>query len=101
MSDKSRHTPGPWVINEYPGSIPARTISGQEFDEIASIRGRFDWPEQAANARLIAAAPDLLEAAVHALDQCLGEGWKESDVEWHPDSFFTKFMRAVKKATGE
>ena len=59
----SSHTPGPWVFNE---SIP-RTVKAPKdgyitrhiCDMDASTISAFD---QDANARLIAAAPDLLEA---------------------------------------
>lgn len=71
------HTPGPWAISDYGSSIitnaadlpPGRTFGyGCGSDHIASLNdGEYheyaDALEQAANARLIAAAPDLLEAA--------------------------------------
>ena len=58
---ENKHTPGPWhVINEW-------NVSGPEY-EVAngSIMVRDD-DESAANARLIAAAPDLLKALEIAL----------------------------------
>ena len=59
---ENKHTPGPWhVINEW-------NVSGPEY-EVAngSIMVRDD-DESAANARIIAAAPDLLEALEMALN---------------------------------
>ena len=50
----AEHTPGPWVINglsEYRGSY-----------EINGCNALYDDPEGEANIRLIAAAPDMLEA---------------------------------------
>lgn len=64
------HTPGPWVLTEgdrFESSCVITTHSrlDESLTSIAEIAT--DWvgrlgPEQQANARLIAAAPDLLEA---------------------------------------
>lgn len=62
----NKHTPGPWKWhdNGYPQGI--RSDTGPGAVEICRIGGVADAPEDAwecdANARLIAAAPDLLEA---------------------------------------
>ena len=66
------HTPGPWTYRraKYPvdGSYDyaiAAKVGGQEFCIIAEAFGRVAdavWPDAEANARLIAAAPDLLAA---------------------------------------
>lgn len=67
------HTAGPWrAIDNYPNahhSIPAtvHVNSNQGWVEVAQLAGK----NQSANARLIAAAPELLEAlklAITALD---------------------------------
>mgnify|MGYP006357519355 CR=1 FL=1 len=66
----SKHTPGPWAIS--PTSRPETEFSVA--DTSGMIICRFDrWicdaePEQDANARLIAAAPELL-AALQALTE--------------------------------
>ncbi len=76
---ETKHTPGPWWYDTYntvfSGSVPANNML-----EICSIPDepetgespcptRDKWyPESAANARLIAAAPDLLEALKMILD---------------------------------
>jgi cytochrome c556 len=65
---EQKHTPGPWSIgsplNNPNNGFPIRSESGEEVAVVA------DWSHRAnierANARLIAAAPDLLEAAIHA-----------------------------------
>jgi hypothetical protein len=58
----SKHTPGDWVIDQ----TPERALSIFDSDScgilIAEIAGDADHPEVEANARLIAAAPELLEA---------------------------------------
>lgn len=53
------HTPGPWRIGHKHGS-PIRIIGGDMTLALVSPQGE-------ANARLIAAAPDLLEALTGAL----------------------------------
>lgn len=74
MSDRAAHTPGPWLIREgfrsetwdvYPhrGGPPK---FGQ-WAEIATVENRND-------ARLMAAAPDLL-ANAYAADTCLSVAW--------------------------
>lgn len=58
MTIETKHTPGPWSANK----MHAR--GGIEFyiDDVATIDGpNYDFPEMEANARLIAAAPEMLE----------------------------------------
>lgn len=76
------HTPGPWVVIE--GRF-AWTIGKWPY-RIAEIS---NVAEYKANARLIAAAPDLLEA----LEQI---AWS-NDSKWQADCA----RAAIKKATGE
>lgn len=76
----SAHTPGPWI---------AKTESGRMFFIDASIGGR-RWQEVAtclpcevgdieANARLIAAAPQLLEALMGCVDALIVGATRERD----------------------
>jgi hypothetical protein len=75
---RAKHTPGPWVSNGFAieqENGPAFVIAHIEHD------GDPDWPDQGidestaeANARLIAAAPDML-AALKALDANWSEFW--------------------------
>jgi hypothetical protein len=73
MTDKTQHTPGPWWIESTGRKIQ---FGGMTFETI-HIEGPGEMPicfvwgnitEQSANARLIAAAPELLEAAESALE---------------------------------
>jgi len=84
----SEHTPGPWV-----GKTPF--ISDSSGKTIATVEP-FAAAEHA-NARLIAAAPDLLEA----LEELLAEADNPVGWEGHPHSDTTGFQfarDAVKKA---
>ena len=56
------HTPGPWeiIVPARSGHVHRVTSRGREFALVGCPRANDD--EQAANARLIAAAPDLLAA---------------------------------------
>lgn len=59
----SQHTPGPWSINDWPQANTDIAIGAVGTPLIARIPLRHvSINEQKANARLIAAAPELLEA---------------------------------------
>ena len=68
----SKHTPGPWVVSADPLHFYSLTtvIGGKESSQkngppqqmIVQVGGFAEWKEAEANARLIAAAPELLEA---------------------------------------
>lgn len=63
-----KHTPGPWVAPKEQGNLilPKRNWEDQQIGAIANGMQILVYPcdtmETEANARLIAAAPDLLEA---------------------------------------
>lgn len=74
-------TPGPWRVMEFNhnrrGPLQRRTIIGSNDQGFAETVGLSD-PTDAANARLIAAAPDLL-AALKALTSIPGpEDWQKA-----------------------
>jgi hypothetical protein len=95
---KTQHTPGPWAIQG--GFITAHDGAGYE-KAIAKIKTGRDWPlvqpakqdeaEAAANARLIAAAPDLLAALEHAV----------FELEEKTGVYTGDFQALIKKAKGE
>jgi len=69
----TQHTPGPWQVSPAPSSIKGAKTSLSIIRNIGgyvatAYPGGMQREEAEANARLIAAAPDLLEA----LRQCLG-----------------------------
>ena len=53
----AKHTPGPWIVNMADGDI---RIVADTFETVADVRAMYGVDR--ANARLIAAAPSLLEA---------------------------------------
>lgn len=64
----SNHTPGPWSINEWPHTNADMSVGAIGTPKIAIIPLRdVSINEQKANTRLIAAAPDLLEACEDSL----------------------------------
>ena len=107
MTNTTAHTPGPWwVYNEgsrFPG-IEAG-LNGRNFsvvvygndNEIEGVKGR-THAEAIANARLIAAAPELLEALEHYLIQDeIAEGYGGGV----GGSAREQARAAIAKATGE
>lgn len=56
---ETKHTPGPWVSTDIPSEPIVRS---DELDVSVALCFDVTGDEQLANARLIAAAPDLLEA---------------------------------------
>lgn len=83
----SKHTPGPWFVNgheHYTKYVEAR-IGGGLLQEVAACGPTEKQEQQEANARLIAAAPELLEALQH-----IEEYWNRdsneqamTDALWH------------------
>lgn len=67
----TKHTPGPWELKMPKGNRPSARISGDGWEDFAKVFTRttfegesklHDCEEGEANARLIAASPELLEA---------------------------------------
>jgi hypothetical protein len=70
MADHCKHTPGPWTLDE-PHQVWAEAVG--EYVAITAEIEDFDTvprDQAEANARLIAAAPDLLEALKLAERHC-------------------------------
>ncbi len=72
----SKHTPGPWLAVQ-PTAIDYRAMQIQTDESLIAVccgggpKRAISAPEERANARLIAAAPDLLEALkayMHAME---------------------------------
>ncbi len=77
MNETGKHTPGPWEV--WQGTLKGtftivRGIAHEGRAQLPTLAQVHNYPgETEANARLIAAAPDLLEAAELAL-VCIHEG---------------------------
>ena len=92
----SEHTPGPWRDwEESIGAVMAPRSNDASWGSRA-VALIAQWPsaeERAANARLIAAAPEMLEALEDARDWCLdddgGDYWP-----------YKAIIEAIDKATG-
>ena len=87
------HTPGPWNMSKYGNDYEEYGVYSEtapKSSDIASIKGK-------ANAALIAAAPDLLEALLEidtAADYCRG-----NDRDILTSSSWVKVKNAISKAT--
>ena len=87
---ESKHTPGPWLVVKCDGGFRAFdtddwTIIGQNKIVPALVWGGVAFEEGKANARLIAAAPDLYEALSEMVTRYEAKA-DMSDVEaieWH------------------
>jgi hypothetical protein len=96
---KTQHTPGPWKFgSKTDGDLYKRNIAGVDGYHVAAVSSRDDH-EVDANARLIAAAPDLLEALQDLFDAdmehvLMGDG-KDDQIE-----AIAKARAAIAKATG-
>ena len=85
----SAHTPGPWGLD---GNL----IEGPDGERVACITAYSRrTPKQKANARLIAAAPELLEA----LQLCRQHMYEHASNT--ADDAFERLCAAIAKATGE
>ena len=98
---ESKHTPGPWMINDGADVIVKECPTCFDWTSIACLMyddndGPVDETEVAANGRLIAAAPELLEALERI---CAAE-------EQHPtttglDGLIDNARKIIAKAKGE
>jgi hypothetical protein len=92
---KPKHTPGPWTIE--------KSEFGDHWVRQPGIAGfsicLIGHPEQEANARLIAAAPDLLFAAKDAVESCPGYVRGFHDIK-DECSFCMLLKEAIAKAEG-
>lgn len=93
---ETKHTPGPWSV-----PLPIITDAGMPFSPvvantlIAKVYSTCfgDHAQSEANARLMAAAPELLQVARGIL--------VEDMLQYMPDEYVSKVRAAIFKATGE
>lgn len=95
----SKHTPGPWVINHSGLQEPTgdydhiHAESNRALQAICKVVRRHD---SKANAKLIAAAPDLLEALEALLDW--GRDWTSPNDPHSPHELLVNACTAIAKA---
>ena len=114
MSNTTKHTPGPWKVSEdieglwiQPKSdfdpVICDMVSRKTNTDSAGFHAPDFQDEDYANANLIAAAPELLEALVSLTDHLYDAGFLRQDFpnEWKTvqlPPLFNKAMLAIKKA---
>lgn len=96
---KAKHTPGPWTTFSYPDHVavvfrPEHPRRSGTVCDLTGIGGEHD-----ANARLIAAAPDLLDAleSVNTMLNCVSQKSKEAP-NGNCDCYMCEAARLVKTA---
>ena len=90
----TEHTPGPWVVSKPSGNyIDAPAIKGS----IAALT----YSAKPADARLMAAAPDLLAALQYVLDAHDYDGALTMGTAALSPAIRDKIKRTIIKATGE
>ena len=100
----SKHTPGPWVVVGSRTKYVEARLVGSLMQEVAAcgptLADEGYGQQQEANARLIAAAPDLLEA-LQELCEIVEDAIEQKSAK-DLDSFTLQPARAaIAKATGE
>ena len=65
----SKHTPGPWIVTGFDKEFKDQ-INIQDDERGYYVAAAISCQAQEANARLIAAAPELLEALKNFVDGC-------------------------------
>lgn len=103
MSSEKKHTPGPWEDAEYPvvfAPYPKDSVAMVEVANCMLDRDIFDqWQ---ANARLIAAAPDLLGIAERTAALLRMSGYSPIAGSDNPAiSLLHDAMAAIARATGQ
>src|SRR5271165_2537121 len=106
MTQKSQHTPGPWQPMDS-GLVYAPPPKGEDEATLICDVGEIDetTPDRVANAFLIAAAPDMLDAleAQTEAAQAVIDSWSEGDLAGAVrmlDASLADAQAAIAKAKG-
>ena len=89
---KTKHTPGPWLLVEQGDANEYAVLTPDKKEWVIAFRlnpGRPIYAQEKANAKLIAAAPELLEALQNI----------ENDDNRIPAKIWEMRNQAIKKAT--
>jgi len=99
-----KHTPGPWIVKFErlgEGQFPYHWIeSTNVFSCVCNLPSGNTHPENEANARLIAAAPDLLDACELAYCKLLDLGQWEGRMSCEGQNILCKLRDSIAKAKG-
>lgn len=97
----AKHTPGPWFANFEAGRYVITYQGAFGPYRALAITGGFH-PDHEGNARLIAAAPELLEALTAATDALAGGLWDSPTKDEHElcNEVIDACRAAIAKATG-
>lgn len=93
MTEQAKHTPGPW---QRAGGFTIKAESGRHIAKVGALH--LGPEEDLANARLIAAAPDLLEAAECILSDL--NAIMPPELVRHFGASRMKLRAAITRATG-
>lgn len=100
--ENQQHTPGPWIVDSWSSSgwsVRSKiglAISSKRYRN--ELTGQEYRDEMLANAHLIAAAPELLEA----LEKCVDRMIKAQDVTGYPHvTAILEAKDAIRKAKGD
>lgn len=101
----TNHTPGPWTYRKnansgYVGAYIGRKRLGYEIDSTVCTMNKQTGNVEA-NARLIAAAPELLEALKLAVEHYVGAGRNSSNVNGAAGTAADIIHAAIAKAEGK
>ncbi len=91
----SKHTPGPWTFRQAGANWRVYASDGRSFDAGDALY----HPENEANARLIAAAPELLRALEDLVDEQNGPPLIRYEKSWA--AAMGKARSAIAKAEGK
>jgi len=95
---ETKHTKGKWMlIYKTPSTIQIKAHIGF-ICELPPVKTEADLFEAQANAKLIAAAPELLEALIEAKQRLYG-GFTRDDLTTSGKELFDKLTNVIKKAT--
>lgn len=104
MKNETKHTPGPWIVSEHKahnGCFQIKSFSKFEHRAfLVTETPSWDGVEDKANARLIAAAPDLYEA-VQGLMLWLMDDAIEAEKNGRKIGAYESARAALAKARGE
>lgn len=111
----SKYTPGPWNSSKFGFQV----LTGDSWSTICELKGpaewedgrgsyeqEYEWQIQQANARLIAAAPDLLEAVIASralVSEAAQTGFNYAEGDWADRLYANQAVlsAAISKAKGE